>query len=35
MSRIHPKCVAIHHSANSATTVTTLISVLGPSPGML
>src|SRR5262245_36468103 len=35
MSRIHPKCVAIHQSAKIAATVTTLISVLGPSPGML
>src|SRR5947207_11155308 len=32
-SRIQPECVAIHHSANSEMTLTTLIAVLDPSPG--
>ena len=35
MSRIHPKWVAIHHSAKIAATVTMLMRVLGPSPGTL
>src|SRR6185437_11867956 len=34
-SLIQPICVATHHSTSSASTVTTLISVLGPSPGTL
>ncbi len=34
-SRIQPRWVATHHSANSAATVTTLMRVLDPSPGTL